>query len=48
MKISLCMIVRNESDNIERCLNSIYKAVDEIETSGNLFFVVYKISTDRK
>ena len=25
-----------------------YKAVDEIETSGNLFFVVYKISTDRK
>lgn len=24
------MIVRNESDNIERCLNSIYKAVDEI------------------
>ena len=24
------MIVKNESDNIERCLNSIYKAVDEI------------------
>ncbi|WP_025731635.1 glycosyltransferase [Heyndrickxia ginsengihumi] len=28
--ISLCMIVKNEEDVIERCLKSIYDAVDEI------------------
>ena len=28
--ISLCMIVKNEEDNIERCLNSIKNIVDEI------------------
>ena len=28
--VSLCMIVKNEEDVIERCLNSIKDAVDEI------------------
>ena len=28
--ISLCMIVKNEEDVIDRCLSSIFKAVDEI------------------
>lgn len=30
MTISACMIVKNESNNIERCLNSIKDVVDEI------------------
>ncbi len=30
IKISLCMIVKNESDSLRRCLNSIKDAVDEI------------------
>ncbi len=30
MKISLCMIVKNEESNLNRCLKSIYNAVDEI------------------
>lgn len=30
MKISLCMIVKNEESNLDRCLKSIYKVVDEI------------------
>ncbi len=29
-KISLCMIVKNEQQNLERCLNSVQRAVDEI------------------
>ncbi len=28
--ISLCMIVRNEADNLPRCLNSVHGLVDEI------------------
>ena len=28
--VSLCMIVRNESKVLERCLSSIYDLVDEI------------------
>lgn len=28
--ISLCMIVKNEEQSIENCLNSIYDVVDEI------------------
>ena len=30
MKISACLIVKNEEKYLERCLNSIYKYVDEI------------------
>ena len=30
VSVSLCMIVKNEQDVIERCLQSIYKFVDEI------------------
>ncbi len=30
MKISACMIVKNESNNIEKCINSYKKIVDEI------------------
>lgn len=30
MKISLAMIVKNEEENLNSCLNSIYKIVDEI------------------
>lgn len=30
ISISLCMIVKNEEDVLERCLNSIYDLVDEI------------------
>jgi len=29
-EISLCMIVKNEEENLQRCLNSIYDMVDEI------------------
>ncbi|AEF16808.1 glycosyl transferase family 2 [Thermoanaerobacterium xylanolyticum LX-11] len=28
--LSLCMIVKNEEDNLERCLKSVYDVVDEI------------------
>ena len=31
VSISLCMIVKNEQAVIERCLESIYKFVDEIK-----------------
>jgi len=29
-EVSLCMIVKNEEENLERCLSSIYESVDEI------------------
>ncbi|MCX7884944.1 MAG: glycosyltransferase [Caloramator sp.] len=40
MSISLCMIVKNEEENIKRCLESIYDIVDEI-------IIVDTGSTDR-
>ncbi len=30
IEISLCMIVKNESENLKRCLDSVKKAIDEI------------------
>ena len=30
ISISLCMIVKDEENTLERCLNSIYDIVDEI------------------
>ncbi|QCX34238.1 glycosyltransferase [Caloramator sp. E03] len=40
MSISLCMIVKNEEENIKRCLDSVYDIVDEI-------IIVDTGSTDR-
>lgn len=40
MKLSLCMIVKNEEDTISRCLNSVKEAFDEI-------IIVDTGSTDR-
>ncbi len=47
--ISLCMIVKNEEKNIERCLNSAKKPVDEIVIVGTGFlFLVFIIYTTGK
>ena len=35
--VSLCMIVKNEEDVLERCLNSAAGLVDEIQLSGGFF-----------
>lgn len=40
MKISLCMIVKNEEDTLERCLESVSDIMDEI-------IIVDTGSTDR-
>ena len=30
MSVSLCMIVKNEEENLARCLNSVKDLIDEI------------------
>ena len=41
MEISLCMIVRNEEENLGRCLQSVRDAVDEIMLVGPRFSALF-------
>ena len=54
MKISLCMIVKDEIDCLERCLDSVEELVDEIcivdtgSSDGTLEFINGRVTDDRK